>query len=219
MTGRAQRPAGRRRGVARRAASRRSPKTTILIVGEGQKTEPNYFRELRREDNVADKFAVKVKKGHGVSPERVVEEAIGHKQQAERREEDYDQVWCVLDVEGPAHRVALGRAVALAAQPGITLCLSNPCFEVWLLAHFERKARAYNDCDHVIAQLNKWWQKHCRQDYRKNDDRVYHRVSDLTQTAVDNAKCVRETYHRGVDNTADCNSSTEVYRLVTLLTG
>ena len=219
MTGRAQRPAGRRRGVARRAASRRSPKTTILIVGEGQKTEPNYFRELRREDNVADKFAVKVKKGNGVSPERVVEEAITHKQEAESRQEYYDQVWCVLDVEGAANRGHLNSAVALAAQNGITLCLSNPCFEVWLLSHFERKARAYNDCDRVIVQLNKWWQKHCRQDYRKNDDRVYHRVSGLTQTAVDNAKWVRETHHQGVANTADCNSSTEVYRLVALLTG
>lgn len=208
-----------RPGAPSRRSVGRPVKTTILIVGEGQETEPNYFGELKREDAVTAKFAVTVKKGRGFSPEHVVKEAINHKNRAESRVEDYDEVWCVLDVEGPNKRESLDNAVTMAVRNGITLCLSNPCFEIWLLAHFERKARAYEDCGAVIVQLNKHWQKHYSLDYEKNDDRIYERVADRTQKAIDNARWVRENHHECKANTADCNSSTEVYRLVRKLIG
>jgi uncharacterized protein YukE len=197
----------------------RHVKITILIVGEGQKTEPNYFRELKLEDNVTAEFSLTVKKGHGRSPGGVIEEALRHKQRAENRGEYYDEVWCALDVEGPDKRESLERAMAVARQNDITLCLSNPCFEVWLLAHFVRQSRAYNDCDSVIVQLNNHWQRLCGQNYQKNDEHVYLRVSSLTQTAIENAKQVRKIDHRDVINTADANSSTEVYKLVSYLIG
>jgi hypothetical protein len=194
-------------------------KTKVLIVGQGRKTEPNYFRGLKREDAVTRKFAVSVKKGRGLSPEAAVEQAITLQQQAQNREETYDKVWCVLDVEGPANRASLGRAAKAAAENEIALCRSNPCFEVWLLAHFERRARAYSDCDAVIVQLNTHWRRHCGQDYEKNDERVYDRVSELTATAIANAQSVRETHHRGKTDVADCNSATEVYLLLQKLIG
>lgn len=218
----------RRTGGSRRRLYRTSPvrspmlrpvKITILIVGEGQKTEPNYFRELKLEDDVTARFSVTVKKGHGRSPEQVIEEALRNKQRAENRGEYYDEVWCVLDVEGPDKRESLERAMAVARQNDITLCLSNPCFEVWLLAHFVRQSRAYNDCDSIIVQLNNHWQSLCGQNYRKNDEHIYSRVSSLTQTAIENAKQVREIDHRDNINTADANSSTEVYKLVSYLIG
>ena len=218
----------RRTGGSRRRLHRASPvrspmlrpvKITILIVGEGQKTEPNYFRELKLEDNVTAKFSLTVKKGHGRSPGGVIEEALRYKLQAENRGEYYDEVWCVLDVEGPDKHESLERAVVVARRNDITLCLSNPCFEVWLLAHFVRRSRAYNDCDSVIVQLNNHWQRLCGQNYRKNDEHIYLRVSSLTQTAIENAKQVREIDHRDIINTAEANSSTEVYKLVSYLIG
>lgn len=202
-----------------RSLMRRPIKTTILIIGEGQKTEPNYFFELRLEDDVTARFSVTVKKGHGRSPEQVIEEILSHKQRAENRGEYYDEVWCVLDVEGPDKRESLERAMAVARQNDITLCLSNPCFEVWLLAHFVRQSRAYNDCDSIIVQLNNHWQRLCGQNYRKNDEHIYSRVSSLTQTAIENAKQVREIDHLDITNTSDANSSTEVYKLVSYLIG
>lgn len=202
-----------------RSLMRRPIKTTILIIGEGQKIEPNYFFELKLEDDVTARFSVTVKKGHGRSPEQVIEETLRHKQRAENRGEYYDEVWCVLDVEGSDKRESLERAMLVARQNDITLCLSNPCFEVWLLAHFVRQSRAYNDCDSVIVQLNNNWQRLCGQNYRKNDEHIYSWVSSLTQTAIENAKQVREIDHRDIINTADANSSTEVYKLVSYLIG
>jgi len=197
----------------------RPVKTKVLIVGQGGKTEPNYFRGLVREDSVTRRFAVTVKKGRGMSAEAAVQQAITLRQQAHNRQETYDKVWCVLDVEGPANRASLGRAAKAAAENEITLCLSNPCFEVWLLAHFETRARAYSECDAVIVQLNTHWRRHCGQNYQKNDKRVYERVSERTRTAIANAQWVRKTHHRGKANTADCNSATEVYLLVQKLIG
>jgi len=204
-------------GRATRMPGTRSIKRTVLIVGEGQQTEPNYFREFRLESTVSERFSVTVKKGHGRSPEAVVAEALRYKEQAENRGEYYDEVWCVLDVEGLDKRESLERAIVAARQNDIVLCLSNPCFEVWLLAHFVRESRAHNGCDSVIERLNTHWRRRCRQDYRKNDEQVYARISNLTADAIDNARLVRETDHRDIPNTADANSSTEVYRLVSHL--
>jgi len=218
---RIERQARGRGGAGRilRGAKTRPVKRTVLIVGEGQETEPNYFRELKCESVVSERFAVTVKKGHGRSPEAVAEEAIKYKHRAESREEDYDEVWCVLDVERLGSRQSLEKAVTMAGQNSIELCLSNPCFEVWLLAHFVRESRSHSGCASVEQRLNLHWRQLCRQVYRKGDERVYARICHLTGTAIGNAKLVRETDHRDVANTADANSSTEVYRLVSYLLG
>jgi len=60
-----------------------------------------------------------------------------------------------MDVEGPSHRDSLEKAVKLLKENGITLCLSNPAFEVWLLAHFKRVTRSFKDCNAVIVELKK----------------------------------------------------------------
>jgi hypothetical protein len=75
------------------------------------------------------------------SPLQLVEAAVAHKATAEqqaRRERDenlrYDHVWCVLDVDSHA---SLDAAVRLGNREGISLAVSNPCFELWLLLHFQ----------------------------------------------------------------------------------
>ena len=200
--------------LQRRSAGR-AKKTTILLVVEGEKTEPNYFWGLKQ-NALADRYSLTVKEGPGGSPEAVVKEAIKQKRIATN---DFDEVWCVLDVETPDKRDRLDDAVKLAGQNKIKPCLSNPSFEVWFLAHFEKRARAYQNCDKVIVQLNKHWQNHYQQDYQKGDDHLYRRLSPHTQKAIDNARWVRETHHQDKMNTADANSSTEVYRLVEKLLG
>jgi len=206
------------RSMLRRVSAKRPLKRTVLIVGEGRETEPNYFYGLKLEDAVAARSAVTVKRGPGFSPEQVVQKAIQLRDTAKRHGKVFDEVWCVLDVEGIEKRESLNNARDLAREAGITLCLSNPCFEVWFLAHFVKKARAYNDCDDVVSHLNKHWQKHFRQDYEKSDEAVYRRLRDWTEEAVENARWVREIHHQGIPDTAKCNSSTEVYRLVAHLT-
>ena len=149
-----------------------------------------------------------------LSPEMVVEEAIKFKKQATERSEEYDEVWCVMDTEGPEKRESLARALRVAREHDIKVCLSSPAFEVWLLLHFERSAGFCLDGRAVIVKLNKHWVKNFFMEYDKADDRLYHRIADSTSTAIANAQWVREIHHREKPDMVDCNPSTEVYRLV-----
>ena len=80
----------------RRPGRRRKLKTTLLIVGEGKETEPNYFHGLKREGRVHEAYAVTVKRGNGGSRTQIVREAIDRRNE---RIEDYNETWCVMDVE------------------------------------------------------------------------------------------------------------------------
>jgi hypothetical protein len=188
-------------------------------VCEGRETERNYFDKLKREDAVTSRLHVTVKKGKGGSRLQIVQEAVDRKNEPGK---DYDEAWCVMDVERldtEDARKDVASAVELARQNGITLCLSNPAFEVWLLAHFLRSSQHFNGCDAVIQDLDKHWERAFRQPYAKNDEHIYEKLASRTSAALENAKDVREKDHGGKEDTADCNSSTEVYRLVGKLLG
>ncbi len=201
----------RRSGPSRRKTSHRPLKTTVLLVCEGKETERNYFDQLKREDAICKRFAITVKRGKGGSPEAVAKHAV---QSKDNSNTEYDEVWCVMDVEDANQRASLDKALTILRENDIKACLSNPAFEVWLLSHFERTARIFNDCGAVIAQLDKCWQREFSTSYNKSDGAIYRLVSDQTNAAIENAMSVREKHH-GMDKpAADCNSCTEVYRLV-----
>jgi hypothetical protein len=116
----------------------RDPKPIILIVCEGERTEPEYFDGFQgfcRNPRVR----IEISPEHGV-PRTVVNTAKERKKEAEaaaRREGDenlvYDSVWCVFDVDDHPQ---VADAMQMARDNDIELAISNPCFELWLLLHF-----------------------------------------------------------------------------------
>lgn len=119
-------PSSRRRAPHRQAANR------ILVVCCG-KTEKQYFEGLKRSSHLT---ALKVVSEVG-SPEQLVDYAV----EIRRRAEDgFDQVWCVVDVD----EFDLSKAVVAAERTAVSLAVSDPCFELWLLLHF-RGHNAYID--------------------------------------------------------------------------
>jgi hypothetical protein len=205
-------PRGRRSQLAR-VSLKLMPKKAILVVGEGRETEPNYFRGLYGEQAVRDRFHVVIKKGIGFCASAAVNLAV-----REKGKGDYDQVYCVVDVEGIAHRDDLRSAITLARKHKINLILSNPCFEVWLLAHFERTCRSFADAAAAVQVLSAHSQRKCGKAYSKSDEQIYHLLKGFTEQALVNARTVREKDHNS-GPVADCNSSTEVDKLVSLLLG
>ncbi len=187
----------------------------MLIVCEGQETEYHYFHQLKQEESIKRRFRVTVKTGKGGSRQQIARFAIESK---ERAGDDYDAVWCVMDVEHPTGLDAVREALALLKGKGIRPALSNPAFEVWLLAHFEQTGTVFGDCDAVIRQLDKHWKGTFRMAYDKVDPNIYHRLSPLTDSAIANARWVRENHHLGRD-VIDGNSSTDVDLLVGSLRG
>lgn len=110
--------ARRHRTPSRTSASR------VLAVCCGQ-TEQAYLDGLKRLSKpVTLKPVVKVG-----SPAQLVRHAV------KLRENDrggFDEHWCVVDVD----EFDIDEAIAEAASSGISLAVSNPCFEVWLILHF-----------------------------------------------------------------------------------
>jgi hypothetical protein len=188
----------------------------VLIACEGKETEPNYFDGLRREQAVQDRFVVKIVRGDGKTPLVAVEKAVAAVEAAERRGSAfrYDEVWCILDVEQAGENPQLDEARRLAGENQFRIALSNPAFEVWILAHFERAAAPFINCEKVVERLNRHWQREFGEEYEKGDRNLYRRVRDQTGEAVENAKYVREQHFADEPDTALCNSSTDVYRLV-----
>lgn len=193
-----------------------SSKRTLLIICEGRETEPRYFNELKRESFVVQHFDIKVKEGRGGSRQQIVQHAVDLKN---RNNEDYDEVWCVMDTErlnNVETRQDYRAALKIAADHGIQMAISNPAFEVWLLAHFARTSRAFKDCDAVIVDL-KHWNRQFQREYEKSDPRIFSRLTDLLTAGLKNSRSVREQDHADQPDIADCNSSTEVYRLISRL--
>lgn len=127
----------RERRPARTEPSRR-PRKRILVLCEGQNTEPQYLLGFKRwcRNPLVE---VVVDPGHGVPltlVRRAKEARLDAEQRAARERDDnvaYDEVWCVFDTDEHPN---LDQARQMARDNGIEVALSNPCFELWLLLHF-----------------------------------------------------------------------------------
>ena len=217
MTRRPHRGRGRGDVPGLRRPGRRPLKTLLLIVGDGEQSEPNYFRGLREEPAVREGFAIQVHGAAAGDPVSTVKSAIKEIERDRLSGYEFDAVYCVLDVEAEGENPLLPRARRLAAEHGIQVILSNPAFEVWLLAHFERTASPFQHAGAAIRRLNKHWRVQFSQSYEKADEALYPRLAGRTRTAIDNAKWVRAVHFAGRQDTAECNSATEVYGLVEYL--
>ncbi len=153
----------------------------------------------------------------GSDPKNVVRAAKEAKRardiEAEQDDEDpFDEVWVVFDTEGPQNlqrQTAARNAVEDARQLGFLTAVSNPCFEFWILLHFEWCVQAFPDGNAVCHRLK----KHI-QNYQKNTD-SYHLTRLKTGDAIVHAKRVFQERHTGKSHhPCDCHPCTEVYRLV-----
>jgi RloB-like protein len=121
----------------RRRRAYREPKPRFLVVCEGTVTEPCYFTAIRH----VERCLIELQIEGGGAPKALVERAVALKRQAARdarREADdnlkYDEVWCVFDVD--EHQL-IHEAKEQAKANGVELAESNPCFELWVLLHFQ----------------------------------------------------------------------------------
>lgn len=114
-----------------------------MVFCEGVASEPDYINALKRLPNVRGNtfINVEVVADRGV-PLTLVRWAIDRS-----RDDEVDECWCVFDVEWPQNHPNLKQAVQLAENHGIRLAVSNPCFELWLILHFEDQTAFMNTCD------------------------------------------------------------------------
>ncbi len=137
----------------------KEPRKSILIVCEGEKTEPIYFNALKETLRL---IMVDVEiVGEGAAPITVVNSAIAlredRKDIVKKRKSltkaVYEVIYCVIDVEAPQPHGSLTDAVIKAKDNKVEVILSNPCFEYWYILHFRKTSAPFNTNQDVGTAL------------------------------------------------------------------
>jgi hypothetical protein len=171
-------------------------KERFLIVCEGEKTEPNYFKAFRVPMDVHISVF-----GLGEDPLTLVKSATKLSEQ-----DSYDQVWCVFDRDSwPPDK--FGNAIHSAIAKGFKVAYSNEAFELWYVLHFEFLNTGIPREDY-IDKMN----HHLAKPYRKNSEDIYDELLSRQGTAIRNARKLLLSY--APVNPVQDNPSTTVYELV-----
>jgi hypothetical protein len=112
----------------------RLPRLKLVVICEGEKTEPIYLKDFIR-DHQSPLVEVKIIPKGGV-PVTLVNNAMKFKEMLARETRnsfDHFQIWGLLDVDEHPN---LSQAKQKAKDNEIELGISNPCFELWGLLHF-----------------------------------------------------------------------------------
>ena len=200
----------------KRRAEWRKSNEVVLIVCQGKKTEPNYFRGLQAALALSNANLVILDSMHGRDALSLVRAGI---KEYENDPGIYDRVYCVFDKDSDSHfqnAVQLARNHALGRKGILVATTCVPCFEIWLLLHFEFTTRQYvksrknSPCDNLIADLKKPGRI---SNYEKNHKGIYHLVGDKTATAIRHA--IRLTRHNAATQSDD--PSTDMHGLLAYL--
>ena len=151
----------------------------ILIVCEGEKTEPNYFRKFPENPEVYDRIDIH---GTGYNTVSLVNEAINLKLEAEKRKEPYIEVWCAFDKDDFTIDQFIN-AIILAGKNQIKCAYSIEAFEIWYMLHFN-----FYDTALSRSQYKEKLSELLGKTYLKNDEGMYQLLHKRESTALQNAR-------------------------------
>ncbi len=109
----------------------------ILIVCEGIKTEPNYFKSFNKITNGVYVYEVECI-GTATNTIQVVDKAISLRDIQARKGIPYDSVWAVFDKDSFSNK-DFNAAILKGESNGIGCAWSNEAFELWYIYHFEHR--------------------------------------------------------------------------------
>jgi hypothetical protein len=156
----------------------------MLIVCEGEKTEPNYFDDVRRYFHVQREFCIVI--GRCGDPRSVVQRAKREKIAAESIDEPFDEIWVVFDRDDVA---GVENAIQMARDNDFNVAFSNPCFELWYLLHFRDQTA------HLNQQAAKRAMRQCIEGYRESQAGLYEEYfRDRENRAIARAEKLRARY-------------------------
>ena len=214
-------PKERQQKQLERKQGRRASYDRILIVSEGSKTEPNYFREIRAAYRLHTANVEVWPSELGTAPIQVVEHAQSLFENGDRHKNiqrrAFEKVYAVFDRDDHlSYHNALAQAASLdgklrndARQPILFQAIASvPSFELWLLLHFE-DIRAPIHRDEVMRRL-----KHYIPDYEKGAVDAYARTCAHLPLAIERAERLAQQFNAHTDP----EPFTAIVELVKLLT-
>jgi hypothetical protein len=191
--------------------------TYFLIVCEGAKTEPNYFKSFPKQ---VGKIIYDIEfEGGGISTMKVVEKAIELRDNSRQK---YDRVWAVFDRDSFKAN-SFNSAILKAKANNIKCAWSNEAFELWYLLHFHNRVTAMKRTEYKKAieeAVNeKLGKKKNKFQYKKNSLEMYKLLSEIgnQELAIKWAKELANTITG--EQFANYNPQTMVFKLVEELNG
>ena len=185
----------------------------FLIVCEGEKTEPNYFRAFI--DNRRSEVKEVNVKGCGCSTCQLINEAKKIREKLEHeRPVSFDRVWLVFDKD---EFKDFNKAIEDAKKEGMNCAWSNQAFELWYVLHFQYLVTGVDRKQYIemIEDKVRKASKSKKFKYKKNDKDFY----QILQEHGDEEQAIKRAQRlRGIrgeeKNYAAHNPCTEVDLLV-----
>ena len=192
------------RDLARRRGKPRESYERILIICEGEKTEPNYFKGLKDELKLATANVAIVGDGK-FNPMKIASFAKKRYQQEKGAGIPFDRVFCVFDKDCHSdYEKALTHIRQMPPRDVFRAIPSVPCFEYFLLLHY-RDATEPLDSQQALSALKQYIAN-----YRKGDKNIFSVVRDRLETAKTNA----ENSLAEAEKTGSDGPSTKAHELV-----
>lgn len=126
----------------------------IVIATEGRHTEYEYFSQLDLSDALSgQRFQIEVIPidDNKSAPNHVIERLSNYSRSYKIK--DQDELWMVIDRDRWDVKM-LVQIIKECKQKGFGLCISNSCFEIWLILHF-RDLSELSKADQTALLTNK----------------------------------------------------------------
>ena len=183
----------------------KKPTKVLWVFCEG-KTEKNYFNQLQTVERIS-RLRIKTRDTGKRTSDGILQDAVKHMQTPEFKAGDI--VACVFDTDFNNDR-QLAMANSLANKHKILESLSNPCFEYWILCHYEYFQSKCESAE-VISKLKKFIR-----DYKKPCPDLYSKTHDKLNTAKNHARQIMNIHKKEKINLAkkEANPLTFVFQLI-----
>jgi hypothetical protein len=187
-------PRSRQAAKLARKQGKRPPYDRILIVCEGSKTEPLYLDDIRQQLRIPTAHINVIHSTNGTEPRQVVDSA----EQVFLASRNFDLVVAVFDRDDhQTFNDALLRAAALDQNlknsdrklVGFKAVPSVPCFELWILLHFQ-DIHAFWHRDEVVAAVS-----NAILGYRKGSTGIYAATKCSIPEATARAEFLRTKFN------------------------
>lgn len=186
----------------------RKPVLLLLVEGKFNATETIYFSSFRN----SSKYSIKVITTGDTDPLGMLDALKKECDNHDIKEEYGDKSFVVLDLDVNDKKAK--DIMSLSVDDQAKFIISNPCFEIWYLNHFEYSTKQYSSSKEVKRYLKKEYVH----DYSEKKD-MKSILEGKLSTAINNS---RQQIKTGINNgydwpSDDFNPRSDVVELIELI--
>jgi len=201
---------GNRLNKGRDQRPKRSPKLGgYLIITDGEKTERNYFEDIKK--NIPKKYEnnLQIK----IHLEKELKKIIQFAEQKRYEDPRFRNIWLIFDRDEVPN---FDEIIKEAERVDMEVGWSNPCFEIWLSAYFG-EMKPSTDSRGCISRFEKLLIKNTdKREYKKSDKGIYKILleSGNEAKAIKIAEKRHKEQEKRHQNPSEMKACTTVFRLV-----